>query len=270
MSPPLLYFETARDAPAWIVALVFFIPFGGGLILYFYKTRHARSWRKGIYPPKLKLTEDNLLEAYLALGSLLILIDYGKSKDKTQFINQYFNRYFTRANYNFGDSLLFSIQHPIKIDSVCDWLNNNLEGEGARAQVIYFLTGLAMLDGTISRKELQFLEIMTRKLNLSVEHLERVISIYRNYHKSKQTQSQQRENQQRAHAGRNSKKKLYADILHLGDSPTQEELKQTYRKLVKLHHPDRFAQAPEAQQLLAKEKFQQIQEAYEFWQEELK
>lgn len=259
---PQLYFETTRNIPAWIVAVFFFVPFGGGLILYFYKTRHARSWRKGIYPPKLKLNEDNLLEAYLALGSVLILLDYAKSKDKTLFINQYFNRYFTKANYNFGDSLLFSIQHPIKIDTVCDWLNRNLDGEGSRAQVVYFLAGLAMLDGQISQRELQFLEIMNRKLELPMEHLERIISMYRNYHKSKETNAKETERQTS-----DSRQKIYAEILHLSDRPTLAELKSTYRKLVKMHHPDRFAQAPEAQQLLAKEKFQQIQEAYEYWLE---
>jgi hypothetical protein len=71
--------------PGWIVAVLFFVPFCGGIILYFYKTRHARSWRKGIYPASLKFNQDNLLEAYLAIGSLLILIDYQRSKGKTTF-----------------------------------------------------------------------------------------------------------------------------------------------------------------------------------------
>lgn len=262
---PLAYFEPVTDFPAWVIALVFFIPFGGGLFLYLYKTRHARLWRKGIYPPHLKFTEGNLLEAYLALGSLLILIDYKKSKDKTNFINQYFNRYFRNATYNFGDSLLFSMRHPIKIDSVADWLNNNLKTEGERAQVIYFLTGLAMLDGTLSRRELQFLDVMNGKLGLTTNNLERIVSMYANYYASrgqKETKTHQKNT-------RSSLEKRFADILHLPTSPNVEDLKKSYRKLVKQHHPDRFNQASEAQQLLAKEKFQQIQEAYEYWSKKL-
>jgi len=258
---PLAYFEPVKDMPAWVVALVFFIPFGGGLALYLYKTRHARLWRKGIYPPNLKLTEDNLLEAYLALGSVLILLDYQKSKDKTKYINQYFNRYFRNATYNFGDSLLFSMRHPIQLDSVAAWLKSNLKTEGERAQVIYFLTGLAMLDGKLSRKELQFLEIMNRKLGLTSVNLERIISIYANYHASKKEQKQHRKPSKEL---RESSKR-FAEILHLSDAPTLNDLKKAYRKLAKQHHPDRFAQASEAQQLIAKEKFQQIQEAYDYW-----
>jgi len=262
-SVPLAYFETASDYPTWAVVLIFFIPLGGGLILYFYKTRHARLWRNGIYPPKLKLTEDNLLEAYLALGSLLILLDYQSSKDKTRFINDYFNRYFRNATYNFGDSLLFSMHHPMQIDSVSSWLNVHLKTEGERSQVIYFLTGLAMLDGRISRRELQFLEIMNRKLELPQSNLERIISIFKNYHSSKKETEDKRKKTPRSSS--NDQSRRYAEILDLEEVPSLDTLKQSYRKLVKQHHPDRFNQASEAQQLIAKEKFQQIQEAYEFW-----
>lgn len=262
---PLAYFEQVRDWPAWMVALVFFIPFGGGLILYIYKTRHARLWRKGIYPPKLKLTEDNLLEAYLALGSLLILLDYQRSKDKTRFINDYFNRYFRKANYNFGDSLLFSMRHPMQIDSISSWLREHLPSEGERSQVIYFLTGLGMLDGQLSQRELQFLEVINRKLELPTSNLERIISIFKNYHTSKkESESKSQRTAPRPSVDQGVR---YAHILHLKDTPTEATLKQAYRKLVKQHHPDRFSQASEAQQLLAKEKFQQIQEAYEYWKE---
>ncbi|MCR9172210.1 MAG: DnaJ domain-containing protein [bacterium] len=264
---PLAYFETANNYPTWLVALVFFGFLGGGLAFYFYKTRHARLWRKGIYPQKLKLTEDNLLEAYLSLGSLLILLDYHNSKDKTRFINEYFNKYFRNATYNFGDSLLFSIRHPMQIESVCSWLNSRLKTEGERAQVIYFLTGLGMLDGQLSRRELQFLEIMNRQLELPTSNLERIISIFKNYHASKA--KSEKESKVSSRSSGMSQAKRFAQILHLEASPTMEGLKQSYRKLVKQHHPDRFSQASEAQQLLAKEKFQQIQEAYEYWKDQL-
>ena len=263
LTVPLSYLEPADDWPTWVVALAFFGPLTGALIFYFYKTRHARLWRQGIYPPKLKLTEDNLLEAYLALGSLLILLDYQRSKDKTRFINEYFRRYFKNANYNFGDSLLFSLRHPMQIDSVSEWLRKNLQTEGERAQVIYFLTGLGMLDGTLSARELHFLEVMNSKLELPKANLERIISIFRNYKTSRE------ENESRSKAKEKrpsiSQEKRYREILHLTETPTEEVLKKTYRKLVKEHHPDRFSQASEAQQLMAKEKFQQIQEAYEYF-----
>ena len=258
----LLYFEAADRYPTWLVALVVFIPLVGGLGLFFYKTRHARLWRKGIYPPKLKLTEDNLLEAYLSLGSLLILIDYSSSKEKTQFINGYFNQYFKDSNYNFGDSLLFSMRHPMKIESVCTWLLNNLKTEGERAQVIYFLTGLATLDGKLSDRERQFLQSISDQLKLDKEHLLRIIGIYSSYRRSKQ------ETETKSRPSRSEATK-YAIILGVSENPSKEELKKAYRKLAKEHHPDRFESASKAQQRMAEDKFKEITVAYDYWKSRL-
>jgi len=44
---------------------------------------------------------------------------------------------------------------------------------------------------------------------------------------------------------------------------TNDEVKKAYRKMAVKHHPDKFSQLGEEQQLAAKEKFQKIQEAYE-------
>ena len=52
----------------------------------------------------------------------------------------------------------------------------------------------------------------------------------------------------------------YASI---GYSASIDEIKKSYRSLVKQHHPDVFANASEAQQKMAEEKFLKIQEAYE-------
>lgn len=266
----VLYLDTVKDYPTWFVVLAFCVPFVGGLVLYFYKTRHARSWRKGIYPPKLKLTEDNLLEAYLALGSLLVLTDYRTSKTKTKFINSYFNRYFIRANYNFGDSLLFSLRYPIKIDTVCDWLTQQLVTEGERSQVIYFLAGIAMMDQKISQRELQFLDVVNQKLGLPSQNLERIISMYKEY----QSNNEQRQNEEQKTRTASKRKssfdaKRFSEILHLSSKPDLVELKANYRKLAKEHHPDVFSQASEAQQRLAQASFQEIQAAYEFWLKKL-
>ena len=248
--------------PGWIVALLFFLPFTAGVTLYFYKTRHARSWRQGIFPASLKFNQDNLLEAYLAIGSLLILIDYQRSKGKIAFINSYFNRYFKSANYNFGDSLLFSMRHPLQIDTACDWLNANLKSEGERSQVIYFLTGLAMLDGSLSQKEIKFLQLINEKLRLPKANLHRIIAIYQTFNDSHESEAKEKwEDRKRSSRAKNSNH--FHEILNISKNASIDEIKKSYRSLVKQHHPDVFANASEAQQKMAEEKFLKIQEAYE-------
>jgi DnaJ like chaperone protein len=249
------YFEPVIDLPTWLVCLLFGIPFFGGIALYAFKTRHARSWRKGIFPQTLKPTEDNFLEAYLALGAKLMLINYHESKEKIQFINHYFNRYFTKENYSFGDSFLFSLKYPIRTKTITDWMKMHLQDQGSRSQIVYFLTGLVLINGTISSPELAFLKQINQDLELDADNLTKIIAIYAAYNEhKKETDSNKLA----------PKTKTYAhEILGVSKTATQEEIKKAYRKLVKLHHPDRFATGTESQQKMAAEKFVEIQSAYE-------
>ncbi len=262
MRIPLAYLQPMEGVPTYVVALLIFTPIAIGVGIFAYKTRHGPTWRKGIFPSKIKFNQDNLLEAYLALGAILVLFDYGKTKGKTQFINNYFNRYFKFSNYNFGDSLLFSMKYPIQIDTVCVWLNMHLKDEGEKAQVIYFLTGLALIKGTLTKKELAFLQLMNSKLGLSSQNLERIIAIYESYYANKKTKK-----------GETTRKKsrpkieYYGSILGVSAKSTLAEIKKAYRSLAKVHHPDVFANASDAQQKMAKEKFVKIQEAYEYLSE---
>lgn len=253
----LTYFNTS-DLPNWAVALAFFVPLIGGILLFGYKTRHARSWRKGIFPPSLKPTEDNFLEAYLALGAKLMLFNYQETKSHVQFINQYFQRYFTKANYNFGDSLLFSLRYPIQTRTITDWMNHHLPDEGSRSQVIFFLTGLALVTEQLSTREMHFLKEINADLGLKPENLTQILAIYASYHANRNTKN----------AGSESKrpvisKKYYYEILGIAENASPDEIKKAYRKLAKIHHPDHFATGTVSQQKMAAEKFMEIQRAYE-------
>lgn len=250
-----LYFEPATELPNWLVVVLFSVPFVGGLIYYAYKTRHAKSWRKGVFPQSLKPTEDNFLEAYLALGAKLILFNYQESKNKTKYINAYFNRYFKFSNYNFGDSLLFSLNYPIQFTTITNWMKLHLPNEGQRSQVIYFLCGLCMVSGKMSDREYQLLFKITLELELPESALEQIIAIHLSY-KQEQFSS-------------NSKQKTKSainfafQILGVEKNASPEIIKKAYRKLVKLHHPDNFATGSPSEQKMAAEKFIEIQHAYE-------
>ncbi len=251
----VLSFEPISELPSWLVATIFGVPFIGGLLFYAYKTRHARSWRKGIFPNSLKPCDDNFLEAYLALGAKLILLNYSESKGKTSYLNNYFNRYFKFSNYNFGDSLLFSLKYPIKIETVTDWLKEHYKDERSRSQVVYFLAGLALVTGSITKRELTFLMEINVQLELKPEHLKQILAIYASYKETHQKANKPNEKQ-------STSVNDFA-ILGVSSTATPEEIKKAYRTLVKIHHPDHFAQDSEYQQKLASEKFIEIQKAYE-------
>ena len=257
MNFSLWYIDPLTDWPPWIVATLFFGPLVFGAIIYFYFTRHARSWRKGIFPNTLKPNDDNLLEAYLALASRLMLLNPKSLKGKTQFINEYFNRYFKLSNYNFGDSLVFSLKYPIKEETVTDWINNNWTKDSMRVQLIYFLVGLAIQTEKLTPRELIFIQEINSKLGFTADNLNRIIAIYTTYYEEKQ--QQEKPSSQFVHS-----KKSFLSVLGLKENYSQSDLKTAYRSMAKLHHPDNYATESEAQQKIAEEKFIQIQKAYEY------
>lgn len=257
MNFPLLYLDTITDWPTWVVASLFFGPLLTGAFIYLYYTRHARSWRKGIFPPHLKPTDDNLLEAYLALASKLMLFNPKSLKGKTQFVNEYFNRYFKLANYNFGDSLVFSLKYPIKEHTVTDWINLNWKSDSMRVQLIYFLVGLAIKTDKLSNRELIYIQEINSNLGFNEDNLNRIIAIYASYYEEKQQQTKS------TFTSVNSTTSFLA-VLGLEENYSLKELKSAYRKMAKIHHPDNYATASEAQQKIAAEKFIRIQRAYDY------
>ena len=57
-----------------------------------------------------------------------------------------------------------------------------------------------------------------------------------------------------------------AKILEVDPKSDFSTIKKAYRKLVKLHHPDRFQNNGPEQIKMARERFIEIQHAYEFFE----
>ena len=52
-------------------------------------------------------------------------------------------------------------------------------------------------------------------------------------------------------------------ILEVSSDATNEQIKSSYRRLVKIHHPDKIQNLGDSYKKIAKEKFQKIQDACE-------
>lgn len=261
--PLVSSFDAVADLPTYVQVLLTFGPIVIGLTIFIYYTRHRKAWQKGNFPMRLKYKPDNILEAYLALGARLVHFDQSRTLIRVTFINDYFNRYFKLANYNFSDSLVFSMKYPIITSTVCDWFNEHLKRDEERAQIVYFITGLALIRGTISTKEHKLLQQITLELNLPLDTLRRIIAIHISHKANQKTYTDESRKHARKEKRPRADRLVYCSILGVQETDSKVVIKKAYRTLAKKMHPDMFALASEAQQKMAGEKFKEIQRAYE-------
>lgn len=254
-----------KGYPGWLIAFFALLPVFVALYFFIFGNRHESKWEKGIFPENLRFNRDNLMEAYICLAALMIQKDKYNYNEKIQFLNSYFSRYFSNETYNFGDSLSFSFKHPIQLKTISFWLKKHLKEPAKRTQVLYFLAGIAAVDGVFTQKEEALMKELAGLLGLSDQDLKAVLAQYsfeteaeyykRVNSKSSSTSSSKPNNSARV--------ELAFQVLGLTSTASIQEIKRAYRKLAMVHHPDKFMNESPEQIKLAHERFQKILDAYE-------
>ena len=115
---------------------------------------------------------------------------------------------------------------------------------------------VAYTDGELHSKEKEILYSIAEHLGFSRFELDRLLQMI--------------EGQQHFHQGQQRQQQETSDedsykVLGIEESAADKEIKRAYRKLMSQHHPDKLASKglPEEMMMLAKEKAQDIQRAYE-------
>lgn len=238
----------------FMVAIMIFGPIVVFLSYYSYLRYFASNWENGQFPKLLRYNRDNLLEAYICLAARMIQSDTKEAGKKVVYMNTYFNRHFPDAHYDFSDSLTYSYRNPISIQSVSAWLVLKLPHRKQRIQIMYFLAGLAFVDGDITSREMKILLTLRDLLKISPKEFESVIGMY---------QQKRKRAEPKTKSSKKTIKSLACKILGVSEHASMDEIKKAYRSLVKIHHPDRFSNESLEQQNIAKERFIEIQKAYE-------
>ncbi|MDG1147349.1 MAG: DnaJ domain-containing protein [Crocinitomicaceae bacterium] len=258
ISIPLIYLDPIYEVPEYVIALAFFTPIILGAFLLARNKRFNKQWKAGVFPEKYKFNQDHLLEAYLSLAALFIQNQKKEHGQKIVFVNSYFNRYFKKSNYNFSDSLRYSFKHPVKPNTVTNWLKKHIINKTERIHIIYFLVGITMIDGKVALQDKKLLALISIQLKLDLNDLEQILAMYASYQENNRVKGKYNKSNRRIQA---------TIILGLKAESNADEIKKAYRKMVKLHHPDKFENAPPQQIKIAQEKFIQIQHAYEILNE---
>ncbi|MDF3026366.1 MAG: heat shock protein DnaJ domain protein [Fluviicola sp.] len=235
--------------------VIIFVMLGGTFVILIYRgfmKRGGRSWDLGVIPRNFKPTEKNIFELFVAASGAIVRRDLDNHYMKFSYIDQYLEKNFGDVYYHAIESYTYSLNYAVKIDSLASWSNEHLSEEW-KIKLINFLAGIACYDGGVNLDEQRHLLILMSKLNLEITDFDPV-------YREKLTRQNERRDQARTSY---SKTDFFYKVLGLEKTASVEEVKDAYRRLVKLTHPDRFMKESQEVQNRMSEKFREIQTAYE-------
>jgi DnaJ like chaperone protein len=202
----------------------------------------------------------NFSESFLILTAAVLRADGSVTRSELDFVKELYKQNFgidkTRADMLVLRDIL---RGEINWEAACYGINQ-LMIKTERVKLIHYLFGIAKADGNISPNELNIIQNIAQKINLSQYDFEFV--------KSKFTGTYNREFWE-DYTGSSSRQQStyyrrddHYKALGLESTNTDEEIKTTYRKLARQYHPDKHASKSAEEIKIAEEKFKKIQQAY--------
>ena len=217
------------------------------IIIYFLFIR-GRSFT--MYRGPIGLDTEDLDVRILSQAQAVIKAD-GAVKDlEVRIVRDYFIQAFgaERAARAFAAFKNFALKNDV--NRVASELRYTM-GYQNRLNLLPFLFQVAMVDGDYSSAENRVIYSISQSLGIAEQHYQ---YIFRMFVSAGYNSTATRENMQRVSP--------YA-VLGLEEGASQEEVKRSYRSLVKKYHPDRLVKYSEEERVAAQEKFIEIQKAYE-------
>lgn len=130
------------------------------------------------------------------------------------------------------------LKQTISVEDVCGQIQHNLD-YSSRLQLMHFLFGIAHADGKVSGLELNVIEKISYYLGIQSADYNSIKSMF-----ILATESSYQ-------------------ILGLSKDASDDEVKKAYRKMAIKYHPDKVSYLGEDVQEAAKEKFQNLSDAFE-------
>ena len=186
----------------------------------------------------------------LRLSSLLIMADGVADEREVKLVRIFFRKTFGDSN----SARLFKAlkQNPVvpkDIDSLLGIIKNKMNPSKLSA-IIQFFFAVSVADGVMSKSEEKFIFDIGIKLGFDRSRLESIRNQFINF-EPESTKSDSRVDN-------------HLKVLGLKRGASAEQIKTAYRSLAKEFHPDKLTGVSEGIKKIAVEKFQLIQESYEF------
>lgn len=181
----------------------------------------------------------DFVASLLILTAAVMKADNKVLKSELDYVKQFFIKQFGVEIAEQKIILLREIlKQDIPIREVCLQIKQNMD-YSARLQLIHFLFGVAASDGHVHIKEIAVVEDIARYMNIQFNDIASIKAMF-----VKDNESAYK-------------------ILEITPDATDEELKKAYRKMAVKYHPDKVSQLGADVENAAKEKFQQLNAAYE-------
>jgi DnaJ like chaperone protein len=190
--------------------------------------------------------------ALLKLSSLLIKADGKVDKEEIKLVQSFFISTFgnSKSKKLFSD-LKSRTDIPSDLNSLTEIIKKKLN-PSKHYSILQFLFSLSAVDGVISKSEEEYIYNIGHYLGFTDERLN---SIKNQFIRAKRKTQSKKYNQETIDA---------LSVLGLKAGVSLSEIKTAYRTLAKEFHPDKLFGMSEGIINLAKEKFQLIQNSYEY------
>ena len=266
-------FTMKKNPAIWIVALIsiisgvlIFRSFTGALVTGLLGTLF---WKGQSLENKKVRTHKNKRDGNLTLllAAAVIKADgriYQKERD---LVRRKFEHDFGKVDaHQYMQKLETCLKQKVQVNAVCHHINLEfLPSE--KIQILHFLIGIAVSTGVLVESEHLLLQKIANLLEIGNATYKSMLAMFNySYQRQHATNSKSEQKQEYNYHSKPSPSRVLDNaykILELTSSASNEEIKKAYRRLAKIHHPDRSIHLGEKFQKSAKEKFQKLQEAYD-------
>ena len=208
----------------------------------------------------------SFIDNLLILFAFIIKADGRVTKLEVSYIRSFLQKNFgtDQANKSMLDLRDILKDETLSLKQTCSDINRFLN-YSQKLELLHFLFKISSVDADISKQELEVIHTISSYLRISAWDFGTIQAMYINSQYNKQEYGNNNGYYQQS--AQNQLKNAYK-ILQVSEDATNEEIKKSYRKLVIKYHPDKVASLGEEIQKQAKEKFQQINAAYELIKKE--
>lgn len=175
----------------------------------------------------------------LVLSAAVMKADSTVKKSELNYVKTFFRQQFGQEK---AEQYILILRDLLKQDydlvRICMQIKVSMD-HASRLQLLHYLFGLAQSDGEVADAEQAVIKRIAYLLGISTPDFESIQAMFVKNVDSAYT------------------------ILEITPEATDDEVRKAYKKMAMKHHPDKVSHLGEDVQKQAKEKFQEIQQAYE-------